>query len=69
MLKICNVNVCCCACSLLQINDVIKMGLAMSTLARDMDRWIEKRDDLSRMLEDIRKQKKTALEGEVSEPS
>ena len=38
----------------------------MSTLAKDMDRWIEKRDDLSRKMEDIRKQKKTALKREVS---
>ena len=40
--------------------------LAMATLAKDMDRWIEKRDELSRKMEDIRKQKKTALKREVS---
>ena len=39
--------------------------LAMATLAKDMDRWIEKRDELSRKMEDIRKQK-TALKREVS---
>ncbi len=38
----------------------------MATLAKDMDRWIEKRDELSRKMEDIRKQKKTALKREVS---
>ena len=40
--------------------------LAMATLAKDMDRWIEKRDELSRKMEDIRKQKQTALKREVS---
>ena len=38
----------------------------MATLAKDMDRWIEKRDELSRKMEDIRKQKQTALKREVS---
>ena len=38
----------------------------MATLAKDMDRWIEKRDELSRKMEDIRKQKNSALKREVS---
>ena len=38
----------------------------MATLAKDMDRWIEKRDELSRKMEDIRRQKQAALKREVS---
>ena len=40
--------------------------LAMSTLAKDMDSWIEKRDDLSRKLEDLREQKQNAMKSKVS---
>lgn len=50
----------------LQIFDAIMKRQAMATLAKDMDRWIEKRDELSRKMEDIRKQKQTALKREVS---
>ena len=39
--------------------------LTMSTLAKDMDSWIEKRDNLSRKLEDLREQKKNAMKNKV----
>ena len=39
----------------------------MSTLAQDMDSWIEKRDELSRKIDDLRKQKETIMKGKVSE--
>lgn len=41
--------------------------LAMSTLAKDMDSWIEKRDQLSRKIEDLRKQKEASMKGKVNE--
>ena len=36
----------------------------MAVLAKDMDRWIEKRDELSRRREDLRRQKELALQGD-----
>ena len=39
----------------------------MSTLAKDMDSWIEKRDELSRKIDDLRKQKETIMKAKVSQ--
>ena len=49
-----------------QVHDSIMKRLAMSTLAQDMDSWIEKRDELSRKIDDLRKQKETIMKGKVS---
>ena len=58
---------CLISCSFPQIHDSIMKRLAMSTLAQDMDSWIEKRDELSRKIDDLRKQKETIMKGKVSE--
>ena len=49
-----------------QILDGIMKRLAMSTLAKDMDSWIEKRDELSRKIEDLREQKQNIMKRKVS---
>ena len=40
-----------------QITDAIMNRLTTSTLSKDMDRWIEKRDQLSRRADELRRQK------------
>ena len=37
----------------------------MSTIAKDMDRWIEKRDELSRRREDLVKQREATIKAQV----
>ncbi len=38
----------------------------MANLSKDMDTWIKKRDDLSRKVDDLRKQKEALLQSEDS---
>ena len=44
-----------------QIMDAVMKCQTMSTLAKDMDRWIEKRDELSRKVEELKRQRHTTL--------
>ena len=48
-----------------QIMDTIMKRQTMSTLAKDMDRWLEKRDELSKKREELLKQREATLKAEV----
>ena len=50
----------------LQIHDGMMKRQAMSTLAKDMDSWIEKRDELSKKIDDLRRQKQSIMKKKVS---
>ena len=48
-----------------QIMDSIMKRQTMTTLAKDMDHWIEKRDQLSQKIEDLRRQREALIRGKV----
>ena len=56
-------NLLVCSC---QILDAVLKRQTMTSISADMDNWIEKRDQLSRKVEDLRKQRKIALAAKVS---
>lgn len=49
----------------LQIYGAVMKRQTMANLAKDMDTWIEKRDQLSRKIEILVKQKDNILQSEV----
>ena len=49
----------------IKVFDAILKRQTMSNLAKDMDTWIEKRDKLSRKVDELKKQKHLMLNSEV----